>query len=485
MRYFKIFQIIAGFNKEELEEFEDFINSPYFSKSRDYSPILKTIYSFSNNWNKLSEITNEEFYAKIFPGISYSKKTLSNRINELTILAKKFIVQKSLEKDSSLGNLLLLKGLREKNLFDLFTSEITKSETISDKNKTKSYVAGETMMQSIHLYREKQDFDKMFAEYKKYTDYMIILFLENYFEMLLEYETQKQYNINLDFNIAYGFIDNLKMDKFIKILEDRNDPAFLVSILSYYLYRSYADKNNEEIYKKFSDIFFKNLDNLLEQQKNEFLGMMISRYFDKIASGKPEYLKEVFKLYNIKLKLGIYQELKFIRYPSLAYRDYIIVGLRLKKYKWVENFIKKYSIELPAEIRDNEVNMAYARLYFFKKEYNNSLESLGKMKTSNYIYLLDASRIKLRIMYETLKFEEAFLEIDRIKHFIRNSTKKIPVSVRNYSKEFLDIYNILLKLKLNPYQKDIGFFSKSVSKSSTLINKDWFVEMIKELKTNS
>jgi len=99
--------------------------------------------------------------------------------------------------------------------------------------------------------------------------------------------------------------------------------------------------------------------------------------------------------------------------------------------------------------------------------------------------LLDASRIKLRILYETSDFEEAFLEIDRIKHFIRNNTKKIPVSVRNYSKEFLDIYNILLKLKLNPYQKDIGFFSNSVSKSSTLINKDWFVEKIKELKVNS
>ncbi len=480
MRFYKIFQIIAGLKKEESEEFEDFINSPYFSKSRDYHPILKTIYSFYNNWDKLKEITSEEFFAKIFPGINYSKKTLSNRINELTILAKKFIIQKSLENNHPLRDLLLLKGLREKNLFDLFTGEITRLNTTTDKNYEKSYVTGETMLLSTHLYRENQDFDKMFAEYKRYTDYMIILFLENYFVMLLEYESQKQYNINLDFNIAYGFIDNLKMDKFIKILEDRNDPVYLLTILAYYIYRSYADKNNEEIYKKFSDIFFKNIDKLREDQKNEFFGIMISRYFDKIASGKPEFLKEVFKLYNIKLKLGIYQELKYIRYPSTAYRDYIIVGLRLKKYKWVENFIKRYSAELPLEIRDNEVNMAYARLYFFKKEFKNSLESLNKIKTSNYIYLLDASRTKLRIFYETSGFEEALMEIDRIKHFIRNNTKKIPISVRKYSKEFLDTFNVLLKLKLNPYQSEIGFFSNNISKSSTLINKDWFVEKIKE-----
>ena len=91
MRYYKIFQIIASLEKEESEEFEDFINSPYFSKSRDYPPILKTIYSFNNNWNKLKEITSEEFYAKIFPGISYSNKTLSNRINELTILQRSLL----------------------------------------------------------------------------------------------------------------------------------------------------------------------------------------------------------------------------------------------------------------------------------------------------------------------------------------------------------------------------------------------------------
>ncbi|MCX6161084.1 MAG: hypothetical protein NTV87_07085 [Ignavibacteriae bacterium] len=85
---------------------------------------------------------------------------------------------------------------------------------------------------------------------------------------------------------------------------------------------------------------------------------MISRLLDKVNSGKPEFLKELFMLYNIKLKLGLYNELRVIRYPSLAFRDYIIVGLKLKKNKWVENFIKKYS-ELKLRLNPDKKEIGY------------------------------------------------------------------------------------------------------------------------------
>jgi hypothetical protein len=202
-------------------------------------------------------------------------------------------------------------------------------------------------------------------------------------------------------------------------------------------------------------------------------------------TGNPHILKEVFKLYDMKLKLGLHSELKAIRYPSTAFRDYVVVGLKLKKYKWVENFIEKYSQELPKEIRDEEMKMAYVRLYLFKKEFDNALQYLNELKTSNYIYLLDASRIKLRIFYEKSYFEEAFLEVDRIKHYIKNNTKKVALSVRKYSKEFNDVYNELLKLRLNPDKEGIDFLFNNIQKTTSLVAKDWFIEKIKEMKFES
>ena len=45
---------------------------------------------------------------------------------------------------------------------------------------------------------------------------------------------------------------------------------------------------------------------------------MISRYFSMINSGKPEYLKEVFKLYDIKLKLGFAFRVKSDKIPFIC-----------------------------------------------------------------------------------------------------------------------------------------------------------------------
>lgn len=486
MRNFKIFQIISAFSKEELKEFEYFIKSPYLTSSRDYTNMLKTIYSFNDDSGKLQEISNEKFFAMVFPGKAYSNKTLRNRLNELTALAKKFIVQKALESNKPQSDFLLLKGLKDRKLYGIFRNEFARINDSMSIDSKKSYNNAEIKMLSTYAYLENQDFGKALEGYRDTTEYIITFFLENYFVFLIEYENEKQYGININDNIAYDIINNLKADNFIKILEERNKNKYILVLLYYYLYKSFHNLNDEASYKKYSDLFFRNLDNLTYDQKDGFFGYMISRYFIlQNKSGRQDILKEVFRLYDIKLKLGLHSELKTIRYPSTAFRDYVVVGLKLKKYKWVENFIDTYSQELPNEIRDEEMKMAYTRLYLFKKEYDNALQYLNELKTTNYIYLLDASRIKLRIFYEKSYFEEAFLEVDRIKHYIKNNTKKVALSVRKYSKEFIDVYNELLKLRLNPDKEGIDFLFNNIQKATTLVAKEWFIEKIKEMKFES
>lgn len=477
----KIFQIISTFSEKERKDFEDFIKSPLLVVSRDYTQLLRTIYKFVNNSN-INEINYKELFAKAYPGKVYNNKTLRNRLNELTSLAKKFIALKTLEKDKNLNNVLLLKGLRERKLHKIFMSEYEKINDISINNDYKTYIISEMKLQYIHVLLENQDFVKTFENYNRYTDYTITMQLEKFFSIMLEYELQKQYGINTENNITYDLFSNIKIDNFISTIEVKKKDDYLILLLYFYLYRSYQNTKDESVYKKFSNLFFGNLNKLSIEQKNDFFGYMISRFFYLINSGSPEYLIEVFKIYNIKLKLGLYSELKEIRYPSTAYRDYVVVGLRLKKYKWVENFIKVYSDQLPPEIRDSEVMMAYARLYIFKNDFDKAIEVINSIKITNYLYVLDASRIKLRAFFEKSYFEEAYLEIDRIKHYIKNNSGKIPASVSKYSKTFLNFYNKLLKIKLNPVKTEIEYLNKTITETPSLVIKDWFLEKLKVMK---
>lgn len=482
MRKTKIYRIISTFSEKEKKDFERFARSPYYSKSREYSPILKELYSISKKDNLNKETAYKDFFTKVYPEKRYSNKTLRNRLNELTTLSKKFIMEKTLASDAELSKNILLKGLRNKKLTDIFVSEYTKNSEEHNKFDYKSLIKSETSLIYIYVLLENQNFGKALTEYSKYTDYMITMMMEKYFAIMLEYESQKQYGMKIQNNISDDLMQNFKPEGFINMLERRNNGSYLSILLYYYMYRSFKDMEDVNVYNKFTELFFRNIEVLSYEQKKDFFGYMISRFFNLINSGKQEHLKDVFKLYNIKLKLGIFSELKEIRYPSAAFRDYVVVGLRLKKYIWVENFISKYSCELPEEIRWLEESMAYARLSMFRKEYDKVIEIINKLKSANSLYILDASRMKLRAYYEMSQFEEAYMEIDRVRHYIKNNTSKIPMAVRKYSNFFLDVYGKLLKLKLSPDKREIEYFYKTVKENPSLVAKEWVIDKIKEMK---
>jgi hypothetical protein len=481
MRNLKIIQLLNSFSKEEFTEFIYFAESPFYRKERKYTEILSELKKYFTSKKDLKDIPSEKFYDKIFQGKKLNSQTQRNRINELTKIGEKFIAEKELAKDENLRKLLLLKGYKDRKLNKQFISEFNKIMGTISKKSTKSNIVSDILNLKVMFSKEIRKYDDMFSDFNNHIEYLFVYFLENLFESKKEYEIEKMYGVNPSIKILEILTSNINFINLINSIEEQNNPSYLKLIINYYQYKSLANLDDIKSFEKLQKIFNSSINQMSNDEKNEIMTHMITYYFYKINDGKTEYLKNVFQLYKLKLKLGIYDELKEIRYPSSAFRDYIVVGTRLKQYKWVENFIKKYSNKLPLDIKEEETNMAYARLYFGKKEFSKSLDMSDRINSNNPLYYLDASRNKLRIFYETLKFEEAFFEIDRIKHYINNNFKKIALPVRKYSKEFLESYNKLLKFRLNPDKIEIDFFLKNISESETLITKNWFIEKTKEL----
>jgi len=481
MRDIKIIQLLNTFSEEEYIDFINFANSAYFRKGRKYTDILSGLKEYLSETKDIKNIPNEKFYDKIFRGKKFNNQTLRNRLNELTKIGEKFIIEKELNNEDNISRLLLLKGYNKRKLKKQFLIEYKKINNIVESTTPKTNTISDTLYQKVLFSKESGNFEEMFSDFNKYIEYVMAYFLERFFDVTKEYEIEKNYGVNPTTKILDFFISNLNTEKLIKALEEQNNNFHMILILNYYKYKSLANLNDITWFNKLQKLFFVKMNYLDDHTKNDILNDMISYYFEKINSGKTEFLVEVFKLYKLKLSLGLLDELEEIRYPSSAFRDYIVVGIRLKQYKWVEMFIKKYSDELPPEIKEEETYMAYARLYFGKREFDKSLEMTNNIQTDNPLYFLDASRFKLRIFYETVNFEESFLEMDRIKHYIKNNTKKIALPIRKYSKEFLDSYNQLLKFRLSPNKKELDFFMKKIKESVTLVTKNWFVEKIKEL----
>ena len=481
MKDYKIFQILKSLSGEEFTEFMNFSDSKYYNPKRDYSKLLKEFKYIKSGLIDQKSLTPETFYGKISKSGKHNKQTLRNRFNELTRLAERFLIEKELKSDEELKTFLLLRAYKNKKLHKQFNSEFKIFEEMFSGKTEKSFNISEILKLKVYFLKDSGNFPEMFSTFYRQIDYLISYFLEILFDAAIEFEIERTYKISPSSNIVLDFISNLNADKLVKQLEEKKAPAYLYFILKYYVYKSFSEKNDPSWYKILSSLFYGNLGKINNEQIDIISGYMISFLIFKINSGETGFLKDVFKLYKLKLKYKLTNEMKELRYPSGAFRDYVVVGIRLKQYAWVEYFIDNYFMELPEEIRDVEKNTAYARLYFVKKEFGKAIEYLNDLRTNNYIYILDASRFKLRIYYETLDFEKAFLEIDNTKHYIKNNTKKISLMVRKYSLEFLDFYNKLLKYRLNPQVKDLEYFSNEVKESKSLIGKEWFMSKIGEL----
>lgn len=481
MKDYKIIQLLRSLSEEEYSEFVNFSSNRHFNPKRDYSKILRELKSIQSEKEDFKSLTTEQFYDRFSSDKKLNKQTLRNRFNELTRLAEKYFIEKEIERDEDLKNLLLLRSYKNKKLYNYFSSEIKTIENKLKSNQDKSFTKSEILKLKVYMLKETGNFPEMFRTFYEQIDYLFSYFLEILFDAGIEFEVEKTYKINPSTNILVDFMNNIKTDNLIKSLEDKKIPAYLNPILYYYTYKTFAEINDITWYKKLSKLFYSNLGKINNSTIDSISGYMISYLLIKINNGETSFLKDVFRLHKLKLKYNLTEEFNELRYPANAFRDFVVVGIRLKQYSWVENFIEKYSQQLPEEIRTLEICMAYARMYFVKKEFQKSLDHLNNLKTGNNIYILDASRFKLRIFYETLDFEKAFLEVDNIRHYIKNNSKRISLTVRKYSLEFIDYYNKLLKYRLNPQVKDLEYFSKEVRESKILIGKDWFLEKISEI----
>ncbi len=481
MKNYKFIQIVKSFTKQEIKEFEDFVRSPYFNKVRDYSSFLKQIKVLFTKGRNLSELSPQEFYSKVFPGKPYSNKTLRNRLNELEKLSEKFLIQQKLEGNINVKKKLLMQSFLERGLGNIFESEFKKIARLYSERLLDSIEISEVYAMNSHHLLQKRKIEEAFSNYKVHTDFELRMLLERLFGIQHEFAIQKQYKMNPVVNIADDIMNNLNAEKLVGILESRNDPVYLKIILNYYIYKSLTNIDDEIYFEKVRQVFLASLSNLENNEKTEIFTMMNNYCINKMNEGKTKYLYTAFELLKIKLEQGLNEELKELRYPSIAFRDYVIFGVKLKEFDWVRDFIIKYENVIPREFREQEVNLAYARLNFYQHEIEKALEFLHKMKSTYYLAVLDSNRMKLMIYYDMPDFEEAFMELDRGKHFIKNNLKKVPRPIRAYSKEFFDKYLALLKLKLSPKRTDIEILAEKIKSSPNIPARDWFLEKILEL----
>lgn len=478
---YKLILLVRSLSPKEIEQFQKFISSPYFTKGRNYIPFLKEVIrliSESEDKNTGMKSPNPD------TGKKFSDQTLRNRYSELYKLGEEFLVYNSLSKNRTKKEKILLKELIEKKLYIPFRikyKEVLKhlSNDKFDNNKYRNISAISEL--NSRFLQEKNKIELVYSEFHKNSEIILCLNLINFFELGYEFAQQEFDGRKFAQNYILDFLKKINIEDTMKTFSKMNSIIYKITSMNYYLYRAFENEENEDYYFKSHKIFTELFAELKDSYKVKIFNYMINFSIRKQNKGIKKYQYELFKLYNEKLDQNLISDLKSNIYLFNFFRDYVHIGLSIKEYDWVENFISKYSNELPKEMREDETKLSYAKLDLAKRRFERSLSNLKNIKTTYYLLYIDSSMVKLCNYFELNKYEEAYLELDRLKHYLRNH-KEIPKDHRYTYENFIKVYQKILKYQTNPERGEIGFLEKNVISLDMVSKRDWLIEKISELR---
>ena len=152
-------------------------------------------------------------------------------------------------------------------------------------------------------------------------------------------------------------------------------------------------------------------------------------------------------------------------------------ALRLKKYKWTIEFIKKYSKSLKPDKSKNIFYYSKAEYYFHRRMYKDARHNLQKITFDEFMYKMDYRNLMLIASYELKEYESVIDMIDSYKHFLSNDDS-LSGNSRKRHRRFINLIRTLVMHKTSANKVSSYFMKKDLV--CDLPHSNWITEKFAE-----
>ncbi|MCB0720957.1 MAG: hypothetical protein KDC42_01530 [Ignavibacteriae bacterium] len=481
----KVIQILRTFSPKEINEFEKFVASPYFSTGRNADGLFNILKNYYPAFDS-PELDRELVFKKLFPGEKFNQKKFVNVASALVQLAEQFIVYERFKKDSFEVDLTLSKEYFYRENFKLFYSTISALQKKTDKlpfNRERTFKDKEVISRYEYSYYLKfYQYDKAIplmgktAEYS--TLYFIIMFIKS---LCYKLKAQDLLKSSIENPLVEVVFDGLDLEKIMESLRKRNYEYIWLLELYYYTYRFHSDYDDVDSYYMARKGFNQHKEKYSRFEKHFILEDFLSFCIKRTSMGDSSFTREKFEVCKqIKDENALTVD-DNMTYELIKFRNTFYAALKAKEFDWLEEFIKDCVPMLLPQHRKSMKNFSLSRLEFERGNFEDALTFASKIKYDMFIYKLDVKNLLLLIYYELELFDQAESMIDTFKHFIKNN--------KDYSKEFLarfkdfiDVYTSLFKARSTGKIKDVDLLLKKTEDINALPFRTWFLTKIKEFQ---
>lgn len=458
----KLFELYQRLEKKERRNFKKWLYSPLHNEHRDVQKLFEFIEN-RYNWNALT-LQKERAWEYIYAEKLYN----DNRLRYIMALALEvltnFVGYNQSIKDGFVQQKNKIEALKAKKLPKQTKKPLQKAEKILQNN----YQDADFHYQKYQLEELKFELEGT-TDRTRSTNIAVIAAQTTLFFMIttLRYACIALSHKNIK-NTDYDFD---MLDIVLKKIEQQEKYQRHIILMLYY-HGYHTLKGNEKSFLALKNYLHNVTLPIEDKERREVLLMGINYGIKQLNTGDSYFIRETFEWYRtgIKRKLLLKEE----QLSLFAYSNIIALGLNLKEFEWVEQFIHQYTTFLDAQNQDNYQHYNLAKLNFAKGDLNQAMQSLIQAEYDDLLLNIESKVLLLKIYYQEGYYDALDALLDSFRIFL--GRKK----VLSYHKEnYLNlIFMTRRMLNINSSKKAIEKLKKKIEETQPLTEKKWLLEQL-------
>lgn len=468
----KVIEILKFFSEEEIKRFSEYLNSPLFNKREIIIKLLGLYRKFYPTFED-KNLTKEKVFKKLMPGKKYNDNVFRNLNSILLKHSEEFLSYLNFSREKLSVKRHLLSELNNKKILQTFETNFRETKNILEKPEHKDM----NYFYEMHLLFLQKDLynsyvnrfssDDIFQAEKNLIIYFLMKFME--IQNYILYECRI---LGLEKKLIFkdNFVDEL-MKKVPKEISEI--PQIKIYYNAYKL-----EQTSEEMYyrslRNLLDKYWK----ILEKEKvyNNYADMI-----DFIKRTRPrDDISTVSELFNLRrsiIERKLYTE-NFI--TNMFFMNLVKSGLRLKKFDWVNGFIKSYNHLIIDKYRESTTELSYAHYYFEMKQYDKSIMHASVVRYEDNFYNLEIKNLYSRIYYEQGLIDTLTDHLNSYRLYISKNRTLGKSEILAHG-AFIRTLNKIIRIKESG-KTHRAFSLIKEFETAEIISKPWLSEKINELK---
>lgn len=470
----KLVSLLQTFSKYELNRFRKYLESPFYNENQQllqfYDMLVPPLKKRPNE-EIIDFPSKQEIWLTLFPKKPYQDVKYRRFSSDLTKHAYSFLALKRFKKSPLVEKFFLLEALNDGALtkqYKRVSRTLLQQEAESGIRDTEYYYYQHLIFDSKYQFKAQQrvGFLEEFQLADQHLDYYYFLSkLKNY---CAELGNKNFMPIEQGIKVLPNLLTYLETESFLEI----------PSIKAYYLVAKMLGTSEGDTYfTKLKAFLFKEIV-FSKKDLNELFTHLMNYCVVKINKGNADFYYQLFDLYKEALQKEVIIEKERLDFQH--YKNIISIGLKVKEYEWVEQFIQDHTQYLSPDKRENALNHNLANVYFSQEKYAQVIEQLSTVTYKSHVYALGGKTILLKTYFELKEFQALDSLIDSFRIYIRRN-KLISRAVQQ---QYLNMLRFVKKVArvLPNDKKGIKNIKEQVEKCKTLIAKKWILEKLEEFK---